>query len=147
MNFLIQILLSFFSVFGFAVIFNTPKRLILLASINGMLGWLIFYFIQNLNSNFVLPPLIGSLFVGLLGEMLAVYNKQPATLFIIPAIIPFVPGYGIYYTMFHILNNDISNALSTGLESIFVAIAIACGLVVATSLIRIVRPYLDKLFD
>ncbi|NMR96299.1 threonine/serine exporter family protein, partial [Vibrio parahaemolyticus] len=96
MNFLIQILLSFFSVFGFAVIFNTPKRLILLASINGMLGWLIFYFIQNLNSNFVLPPLIGSLFVGLLGEMLAVYNKQPATLFIIPAIIPFVPGYGIY---------------------------------------------------
>ncbi|MDG2861012.1 threonine/serine exporter family protein, partial [Vibrio parahaemolyticus] len=120
---------------------------IILASINGMLGWLIFYFIQNLNSNFVLPPLIGSLFVGLLGEMLAVYNKQPATLFIIPAIIPFVPGYGIYYTMFHILNNDISNALSTGLESIFVAIAIACGLVVATSLIRIVRPYLDKLFD
>jgi uncharacterized membrane protein YjjB (DUF3815 family) len=147
MNFFLQVILSFFSILGFAIIFNTPKRSIFLASLNGMIGWIVFYYVKILSTNFILPPLIGSLVVGLIGEILAIYHKQPATLFIIPAIIPFVPGYGIYYTMFYILNNDLSNALSTGVESIFVAIAIACGVVVATSLTRFIRPYLEKLLN
>ncbi|TFZ39891.1 threonine/serine exporter [Soehngenia longivitae] len=147
MNFILQVILSFFSIFGFAIIFNIPRRSIFLASINGMIGWIVFFYIQKFSTNFILPPLIGSLIVGLIGEILAIYHKQPATLFIIPGIIPFVPGYGIYYTMFHILNNDLSNALSTGVESIFVAIAIACGVVVATSLTRFIRPYLERLLN
>lgn len=147
MNFITQVVLSFFSIFGFAIIFNIPRRSIFFASLNGMVGWIIFYYVQNVSANFILPPLIGSLFVGLVGEILAIYHKQPATLFIIPGIIPFVPGYGIYYTMFHILNNDLSNALSTGVESIFVAIAIACGVVVATSLTRFLRPYLENMLS
>ncbi len=147
MNFITQVVLSFFSIFGFAIIFNIPRRSIFLASINGMIGWIVFFYIQKFSTNFVLPPLIGSLIVGLIGEILAIYHKQPATLFIIPGIIPFVPGYGIYYTMFHILNNDLSNALSTGVESIFVAIAIACGVVVATSLTRFLRPYLENMLS
>ncbi|TJX66299.1 threonine/serine exporter [Soehngenia saccharolytica] len=147
MNFITQVVLSFFSIFGFAIIFNIPRRSIFFASLNGMVGWVIFYYVQNASTNFILPPLIGSLFVGLVGEILAIYHKQPATLFIIPGIIPFVPGYGIYYTMFHILNNDLSNALSTGVESIFVAIAIACGVVVATSLTRFLRPYLENMLS
>lgn len=145
MNILTQGFYSLLCVVGFSVIFNLPKRLIPLASINGMIGWIIYIILQQLGTSFIIPALIGSIFVGLVGEVSAILKKQPATLFIIPGIIPFVPGYGIYYTMFYIINNDFIQAAISGAESIFIAISIACGVVIATSIVRLFRPHIERI--
>lgn len=139
MAILTQGVYSFLCVFGFSIVYNLPKRLILLASINGMLGWIVYALLEEANLAFIIPPLIGSLFVGIFGEFCAIYKKQPATIFIIPAIIPFVPGYEIYNTMFFVVENDFANATVSGFKSIFIAISIACGVVIATSLVRQIR--------
>lgn len=147
MTFALQGLYSFLCVVGFSVLFNLPKRLIVAASLSGMIGWLIYYFFQVHETNFIVPAFVGSIAVGLVGEFLAIVKKHPATLFTIPGIIPFVPGYGIYYTMLHIVEEDFNLAMTTGAESLFIAISIACGIVLATSFIRIVRPYIERLFN
>lgn len=144
MELLFQALYSFFCVVGFSVIFNLPRKLIVIASINGMIGWILYYGLQNSSASFIVPALIGSICVGFIGETLASIQRHPATLYIIPGIIPFVPGYGIYYTMYHIVNQDFQNALTTGAESLFVAISIACGIVLATSIFRLIKPYLNR---
>ncbi|MBS4025800.1 MAG: threonine/serine exporter family protein [Clostridia bacterium] len=144
MNILTQGIYSLLCVVGFSVLFNLPRRLIPLASITGMIGWIIYSILQQLNTSFIIPALIGSIFVGIIGEISAIYKKQPATLFIIPGIIPFVPGYGIYYTMFHVINNDFIQAAMVGAESLFIAISIACGVVIATSIVRFIRPFIEK---
>lgn len=144
MNIFIQGFYSFFCVVGFSIIFNLPRKLIFIASINGMIGWLLYAYLQNSGTSFIVPAFIGSIFVGLVGEFLAAVQKHPATLFIIPGIIPFVPGYGIYYTMYHIVSQDFETAMTTGAESLFIAISIACGIVLATSFFRIIRPFFDK---
>lgn len=146
MNFFTQGIYSFLCVVGFSVLFNLPKKLIIAASISGMVGWLIYYYFQYIGTNFIVPAFVGSIAVGLVGEFLAIIKKHPATLFTIPGIIPFVPGYGIYYTMLYIVEEDFSQAMTTGAESLFIAISIACGIVLATSFIRIVRPHIEKLF-
>lgn len=130
---------SFLCVVGFSIIFNLPKRLIFLASINGMLGWIVYALIKETSLAFIIAPLIGSLFVGIFGEFSAIYKKQPATIFIIPGIIPFVPGYEIYNTMLFVIENDFANATISGFKSFFIAISIACGVVIATSLVRHIR--------
>ncbi len=147
MTFALQGLYSFLCVVGFSVLFNLPKRLIVAASLSGMIGWLIYYFFQIHETNFIVQAFVGSIAVGLVGEFLAIIKKHPATLFTIPGIIPFVPGYGIYYTMLHIVEEDFNLAMTTGAESLFIAISIACGIVLATSFIRIVRPYIERLFN
>lgn len=139
MDVIFQVIYSFFCVMGFCVMFNIPRKQILLASFNGAVGWLVFVLLQNSAASFIVPPLVGSIIVGLIGEVAAVKNKQPATLFIIPGIIPFVPGYGIYNTMFHIINNDFSQAMVSGSESMFVAVSIACGVVIANSIVRLTK--------
>lgn len=145
MIYIAQAFYSFLSVVGFSVLFNLPRRLIIAASFSGMIGWLLYFFFQSFPSaNFILPAFAGSIAVGLVGEILAAVKKHPATLFTIPGIIPFVPGYGIYYTMLHIVEKDFDSALTTGAESLFIAISIACGIVLATSFVRIIRPTLDK---
>lgn len=146
MTFILQGLYSFLCVIGFSVLFNLPKRLIMAASLSGMIGWLIYYFFQIQGTNFIVPAFVGSIAVGFVGEFLAIIKKHPATLFTIPGIIPFVPGYGIYYTMLHIVEEDFNLAMTTGAESLFIAISIACGIVLATSFIRIIRPYIERLF-
>lgn len=135
---------SFLSVVGFSVLFNLPRKLIVAASISGMVGWMLYYYFQWIGTNFIIPAFVGSIAVGLVGEILAVIKKHPATIFTIPGIIPFVPGYGIYYTMLHIVEKDFDLAMTTGAESLFIAISIACGIVLATSFVRIIKPSIEK---
>lgn len=139
-----QGLYSFLSVVGFSVLFNLPRKLIIAASISGMIGWLVYYTFQMQDTNFIIPAFMGSIAVGIVGEILAIYKKQPATLFTIPGIIPFVPGYGIYDTMRFVVEKDFNRAMTKGGESLFIAISIACGIVLATSFIRMLRPYIEK---
>lgn len=145
MVYISQAIYSFLSVVGFSVLFNLPRKLIFAASISGMFGWLLYYFFQSFSTNFIVPAFVGSIVVGLIGEILAAVKKHPATIFTIPGIIPFVPGYGIYYTMLHIVEKDFDLALTTGAESLFIAISIACGIVLATSFVRIIKPNIEKL--
>ncbi|MCA0384248.1 MAG: threonine/serine exporter family protein [Firmicutes bacterium] len=146
MNILYQGIISFFSVVGFSILFNLPRKLIVAASISGMVGWMVYVLLQNQGTNFIIPAFAGSITVGLIGELFAVIKRHPATLFTIPGIIPFVPGYGIYYTMLYIVEKNFEKAMTTGAESLFIAISIACGIVLATSFVRIIRPFVEKIF-
>lgn len=146
MNLLIQGIYSFFCVAGFSIMFNLPRKLIFIASLNGMIGWMVYVILQTLGTNFIIPAFIGSICVGVIGEVLAIKHRKPATLFIIPGIIPFVPGYGIYNTMYHIVDQNFNAALVYGAESMFIAISIACGIVLATSTVRIIRPNIEMWF-
>ncbi len=146
MNYILSGFYSFFCVAGFSIMFNLPRKLILPASLNGMVGWLIYVALQEANTNFIIPAFFGSIFVGIAGEILAMLTKHPSTLYSIPGIIPFVPGYGIYNTMYHTVNQDFEAAITTGAESLFIAISIACGIVMATSFVRVIRPGIEKRF-
>lgn len=140
MYYLLQCLYSFACVMGFSIIFNLPRKLLIPASISGMTGWLIYIIIQPHTKSFLIPSLVGSIVVGIMGESFAYIKKHPATMFTIPGIIPFVPGYGIYYTMLYVVDGNIDQALSTGAESLFIAISIACGIILATTFMRKLKP-------
>lgn len=144
MYIIIQGIYALFCVIGFSIIFNLPRKLLPYAGITGMIGWMVYVSLQSLTDNFILPAVVGSITVGLMGEIFAALKKHPSTMFTIPGIIPFVPGYGIYYTMLYIVQKDFDQAMTTGAQSLFVAISIACGIVLATSFMRMIRPSLDK---
>jgi uncharacterized membrane protein YjjB (DUF3815 family) len=71
-----------------------------------------------------------------MGEIFARRFKMPATIFIFPAIIPIVPGLGLYETMLAFVQNDILSALEIGADTIFniVSMAIAMALVSAAAI-------------
>lgn len=146
MTLLSQAIFSFLSVVGFSILFNLPRKLIIPASISGMIGWIIYLSVQDPTTNFIVPAFLGSIAVGIVGEVFAVVLKHPATIFTIPGIIPFVPGYGIYYTMFHLVEKDFDKAMTAGTESLFIAISIACGIVMAATFVRLIRPGIEKVF-
>lgn len=131
-----QALFSFLSTVGFSVLFNSPKNCIVKASICGMLGWLLKTFSAGYLNSLIGGTFIGAATVGVLGEIFAKRFKKPATVFIIPGIIPLVPGAGMYYTMLKFINNDFMETIKVGSDTIFTAISIAIAVIVASSITK-----------
>jgi uncharacterized membrane protein YjjB (DUF3815 family) len=62
--------------------------------------------------------------------------KQPALVFQVPAIIPFVPGYLVYESMLSFLRNHFLNGLEQGFRALLLAAALSLGLALATAGMR-----------
>lgn len=102
-----QLLLALTCTISFSILFNVPRDSILKSGIIGALGWVVYITINDLFSSSVGGAFIGALTIGIVGEVFARLFKKPATVFIIPGIIPLVPGATSYYTMLAIIEKDI----------------------------------------
>ncbi len=129
-----EFIIATFCVIGFSFIFNLPRRVLIHAGIAGAFGWVAYSYCINTFNSTIGVALIGALIVGVLGEILARIMKMPATTFIIPGIIPLVPGYGLYYSMLKIIEANYQEALNVGFESLLIALGIAAGVIISTSL-------------
>lgn len=127
---------SFFATVGFAVFLNAPKSTLLPGGLAGGIGWAVFYYLVMLTENDILSNFVAALLVSYISEILARKLKQPAIIFIIPGIIPLVPGLGMYNTMLYLVQNDYNNAIAKGADVLFVGGAISLGILVVTSLVR-----------
>lgn len=119
---------------GFSVFFNAPLKSLLPAGITGGIGWAIYIYLFRITSNSIFSNFIAAGVVSLLSEILARKMKHPAILFVIPGIIPLVPGLGMYNTMLYLVQKNFDLAISTGADTLFIGGAIALGVLIITSL-------------
>lgn len=137
--------LGVFGCFGYCFLLNIPRRCILATTLVGGGSWSVYYIFFNDGSGKVLAAFVAAALVGLLSDILSRLLKEAATIFIIPGIIPLVPGAGMYYTMIEIVNGNYSKAASIGGETFFVAGSIALALLFVGSLTRIFHQIKHKL--
>lgn len=118
---------------GYAITYNIPKKLLPLAAFTGGAGWLVF-------SCFPTHPIYGCFFaaltVGILSEIFARKFKDAATLFILPGILPLVPGARMYRMTLALLEQDFSTAATLCIEVLCLAGSIAIALITVTSFTR-----------
>lgn len=134
MTFILNFIYGFMCTVGFAVLFNVPKSSLFKAGIGGGLGWTINFAINQAGYSIVISTLVASLAIALLGEIFAVLDKQPVTLYIVPGIIPLVPGFGLYYTMLSLLEQNYEMAMQHGIEAMLISILIAAALTIVLSI-------------
>ncbi len=77
--------------------------------------------------------------LSLLSELAARVFKQPVTIFVIPGIIPIVPGLGMYKGMTKIIENNYEGGVNTLLTAGMDAGAIALGMMFMTSIFRVLK--------
>jgi len=130
----VQVLAGALAALGFSVLFNVRGLKILVAALGGIVGWLIYLLVKRFGGSPVLATFVASVGIGLYAELAAGLWGHPATLFVASAVIPLVPGGGMYTTMGHALQGEIPQTVSAGLETLYLAGAIATGLAVVTSL-------------
>ncbi len=129
----IQLLAAFIGTVGFAILFGTPRRYYLDCGLTGMAGWAV-YLAALASFSVVGAAFLGALTVALLSHGLARWRRCPVTVFLICGIIPLVPGGGIFWTAYHLVNNHLPLAAATGFTALKVTIAIAGGIILVAGI-------------
>lgn len=123
-----QLLAAFVGALGFALVFGMRRRYLFAASLGALLGWGVYLLADHFLASGFLPPLLAAAFAVTYSELMAKALKTPATLFVVPAIVPLVPGGSLYYTMSYAVHRDMENARLFGTRTLETALAIAAGI-------------------
>jgi uncharacterized membrane protein YjjB (DUF3815 family) len=126
-SFTVSAALSFVATFGFAVLYNVPRKALLPCSAIGMGGYLLKICSQALGTTEAIAIFLGALFLGIVGAIPAKRMHLPMVLFVITGIIPIVPGTAVYQTVVIFNQGDILGGLQNAIDAAFGIGAIAAG--------------------
>lgn len=107
--------LSFVVAVGFALLFNTPRRVLLVAGFLGGVGHCLRYFLHNeCDVGIISATLAGTVTIGLLGIPLSHRVHVPPVVFTMPACITMIPGLYAYRSMLGLIRlTDHSSAVAS----------------------------------
>lgn len=126
---------------GFGVLFNIKGKNLIFASIGGAITWFLYLLSKSYTSSDIISLFYASVAAGLYSELMARFLKSPVTSFSICSVIPLVPGGGMYYTMLESVRGNVNNFLSTGLNTLSSAGAIAAGILLASSITKLLLAF------
>lgn len=126
MSLWMQLIACFFAAFFFSMLMNQPIKTTLASSLIATAGYALF---MALGMG-VLAYFGATVLIGLSCEICARLMKRTATLFFTGAIVPLVPGVGLFNTMRYVVEGNYSKAASTGA---FTLLAI-CGIALAVTI-------------
>lgn len=135
-DYLLPVFFAFLSSAFFAIIYNVQGLGVLICSLGGALGWLVYLLSAPLLQSDIAQMFAAAVAISIYAEVMARKRKFPVTGYQLVAILPLVPGGGIYYTMEHAINGEIDAFLASFLHTLGVAGAIAVGVLLVSSIVR-----------
>lgn len=136
---LLQLIASFVTSLGFALLFNIRGNKLKIAVIIGCVGGTIFNFCLLMNYSKITSLFISSMIISILSEISARLIRCPVTVFLHSALIQLVPGAGMYYTMLEVVKGRTDLALAIGTDTVIEAFSIVFGCVLISSAVRMIR--------
>lgn len=97
---LLDLVMAFFIVIGWGILFNTPRRVLIVAGLSGSLGHSLRYlFLEGFGASLISSTLVGAVSIGFIGIILARRVDTPPVVFTMPASISMMPGLLAYNSM------------------------------------------------
>lgn len=143
---LIETLCAFVATIGFGIIFNIHGKNLFFASIGGGLSWLVYKLALTGNISNITSLFISSIIFSIYSEICARIIKTPVTTLVICALIPLVPGGGMYYTMYEAVQGNAQETWSMALSTISSAGVLALGIVFVSTITRFINSARKKYY-
>lgn len=140
MSFTMQIIACFVATIFFAILLHQPFRTIIFSALIGTAGYTAYMLLdQNAVAYFA-----GTLIIAVLCEITARILKKAATIFLVSALIPIVPGIGLYRTMRYLVEDNMVMAAQVGSETILGVCAIALAITFSSIIFSNIHPARDR---
>ena len=137
MDIISHVICSFLGTIGFAILFNIPSKYYLSGGLTGVAGWMVYMLLTaGFQVSSEMATFWGTFVVVLISRMLTVRLRCPITIFLIAGIIPLVPGASAYFTAYHLMTGELSQAVSEGMTAVRLAFAIVLGIVFVVAIPR-----------
>lgn len=136
----IQVITAGLGAYGYSILFNIRRDKLIYATVGGAVTWLIYILVSGIVPNIFLSNMLAAAFATLYAEILARMKKAPTTVFLIPSIIPLIPGGGLFYTMSAVINNNPEQFEHYFVSTIHTALGISIGIMFMSLIgIRLVK--------
>ena len=96
MNPFLQILMGTLGTLGFNISFNIRGTKLLFATLGGTISWTVFLALEPVLPGEAMRYFLATAAIAVYGELLARRMKTPTTTFLVPSIIPLIPGSALY---------------------------------------------------
>lgn len=144
-EFFLPCLWAFWASVAFGLVYNIHGGGILICGLGGALGWLVYLLMQQLPTGNILAAFIAAAAIAVFSECMARLRRCPVTGYLQVALLPLVPGSGIYYAMRYCVAGENELFLSTLFNTFGMAASLAVGAMLASTLVRIVMPHIPRL--
>lgn len=135
---IIQIITAAPASMAFAVLFNIRGKKLGAVAVGGGIGWLIYILLRHAGMDEALGYFLVATIISLYAETMARLLKAPATIFIAPSLVPFIPGASLYYTMAYALDGDTELFSERAVYTLKLAAALAIGIIVSAVIMKFI---------
>ena len=128
---------SFAGTVGIAWLCRSPRKSWLPSGIIAMLVYMLYWLLPMTGLSIYSAVFCGSLFGSVAGHFCARRMKMINTVFLMSAIVPVVPGLGLYRMMASLGQGRMTQGVNEGLQAMIIIIMTALGLIMGGFLSRV----------
>lgn len=129
----VQCLAGLVGTLGFGLMFNLHGRGIPFALLGCLISWPVCVVCMRLDVSEPISYLFGAMASAFYAEIMARIRKFPATSYLLCALVPLIPGSGIYYTMDFVRRNMLTEAYEKGMTTAAIAGSVAVGVLLVST--------------
>ena len=129
--YLLAAVASFVGVGGFALLFNSSRRMVLFAASIGVVANMVRLVMIDAGVQPQYAAYTGGVVVGLLGAVITAQTTLPRITMTVPASVIMIPGTAMYRAVHFLNSGDIDQALSNAATAGLIIVWISAGLVTA----------------
>lgn len=128
---IVELVAAAIGTIAFSLLFGVPRRFYFYCGGIGAAGWFLYkVMLEKAGLSIAVSVFFATLLIVLLSRYAAVFEKCPATVFMITGIFPVVPGAQIYWATYYLVTNQLQEAFESGFLALKVMISIVLGIVV-----------------
>ena len=135
----VQVAGSFMAVLSFGIVLDLPKKYLGWSGVTGGVCWLVYLLIREETGSLIFAAFLSGLSVALLGHILARILRAPVSVFLIPGILPLVPGTSIYNCVYNIIRSSRDQSTYYLIETMQIAGAIAMAVFLMDSMFKMIK--------
>ncbi len=129
----IQCIAGLIGTLGFGFMFNMHGKGIPFALLGSIISWPVCVLCMRLDLSEPIAYLMGAVVSAFYAEIMARIRKCPATSYLMCALVPLIPGSGIYYTMDFIRRGMLPEAYNKGMTTAAIAGSMAVGVLLVST--------------
>ena len=130
---------AFVGTVGFAMLVHVPKKSWLPSGVIAACSYMVYFLLVKAGLPDPMGIFIGSLFGSLVGQVCARKMKTIGTVFVMSAIVPVVPGLGLYRMMAFLGQGETASGADLGIQAMITIAMIALGMSMGSFIDRVIQ--------
>jgi len=141
---LMQFIWAFLAILGFSIRSNLKGIRIIFTALSGGLCWAFYLVTLYYSKSMLFSVFVAIILVCIYSEIVAPRLKTPVSVFVTCAIIPLVPGRGLFNSMQLYIAGDNLNASKTILQTLLIAGTISIAIALVSSVTNLINKLMNR---